>query len=74
MTNIAKHRQPKVFKKILVIFFRQKYDEYGGATFIQKKVKPGEIVARDKKVNIILKPANASLLVSFHYKHGKNSY
>ena len=37
MKNIAKYRQPKVFKKILVIFFRQKYDEYGSATFIQKK-------------------------------------
>ena len=36
MTNIAKYRQPKFFKKILVMFFRQKYEEYGSATFIQK--------------------------------------
>ena len=64
MANIAKYRPPKVFKKILVMSFRQKYDEYGSVTFNQKKVKPGVLLARDKKVNIISKLANNSLLVS----------
>ena len=63
MKNIAKYRQPKFFRKILVMFFRQKY-EYYWVTFIQKKVKLGGLVARDKKVNIIFKPANTSFLVS----------
>ena len=63
MKNIAKYRQPKFFRKILVMFFRQKY-EYYRVTFIQKKVKLGGLVARDKKVNIIFKPANTSFLVS----------
>ena len=43
MTNIAKHRQPKFLKKFLVMFFRQKYEEYGIAygqcDFFPKKVK-----------------------------------
>ena len=63
MKNIAKYRQPKFFRKILVMFFRQKY-KYYRVTFIQKKVKLGGLVARDKKVNIIFKPANTSFLVS----------
>ena len=63
MKNIAKYRQPKFFRKILVMFFRQKY-EYYRVTFIQKKVKLGGLVARDKKINIIFKPANTSFLVS----------
>ena len=63
MKNITKYRQPKFFRKILVMFFRQKY-EYYRVTFIQKKVKLGGLVARDKKVNIIFKPANTSFLVS----------
>ena len=36
MTNIAKYREPKVFQKILVMFFRQKYEEYCNVTFIRK--------------------------------------
>ena len=52
------------FKKILAVFFRQKYEEYGSVTFIPKKVKLGGLVPQDKKVNNIFKPANTSLLVS----------
>ena len=37
MTNIAKYRQPKVLKKILVMLLRQKYEEYGSVTFLQKR-------------------------------------
>ena len=64
MVNIAKYRPPKVFKKILVLLLRQKYEEYESVTFNQKKVKPGVLLARDKKVNIISKLASNSLLVS----------
>ena len=46
------------------MLFRQKYEEYGSVTFNQKKVKPGVLLVRDKKVNIIYKRANNSLLVS----------
>ena len=49
--------------QILVMFFRQKYEEYCSLTFIEI-VKLGGLVVRDKKVNIIFKPANISLLVS----------
>ena len=45
------------------MFFRKKYVEYCGVTFIRKKVKLGGLVARDKKVNI-KSTANTSLLVS----------
>ena len=36
MTNIAKYREPKFFKKMLVMFFRQKYGEYCNVTSIRK--------------------------------------
>ena len=38
MLNIEKYRQSHSFlKKFLVTFFRQTYEEYGSATFTQKK-------------------------------------
>ena len=64
MTNVSKYRQTKFFKKLLVMFFRQKYKGILQCDFYPKKAKLGGLVARDKKVNIIFKPANTSFLVS----------
>ena len=46
------------------MFFRQINEEHCSMTLIRKKVKLGGLIARDKKTNIILKPANTSLLAS----------
>ena len=73
MTNIAKYRQPKVFKKILVMLFRQKYEEYGSVTFLQKKVKPGDFLLEIRKSTSFLNLLIPPCLFQFHRKYKKNS-
>ena len=49
MTNIAKYREPKFLKKILVLLFRQKYEEYCNVTFIRKSKTGGYLLLEIRK-------------------------
>ena len=62
MTNIAKYSQPNFLKKNYKCFLDKIIRTI--AVSLLSKEKLGGLVARDKKVNIIFKPANTSLLVS----------
>ena len=62
MTNIAKYSQPNFLKKNYKCFLDKITTTI--AVSLLSKEKLGGLVARDKKVNIIFKPANTSLLVS----------
>ena len=62
MTNIAKYRQPKLFLKILVMFFRQKYEEYSSVTFIRKNK-----TARDLLLEIRDSTSFLNVLTCFNY-------
>ena len=73
MANIARYRELKFFKKILVIFFRQTYEGCCNVNFIRKSKTGGNLLLEIKKstsfANLLIPPC----LFQLHRKHKKNS-
>ena len=73
MTNIAKYRQPKLFLKILVMFFRQKYEEYSSVTFIRKNKTARDLLLEIRDSTSFLNVLIPPYLFQLHRKHKSNS-